>query len=456
MTDESNVPEAPLLEEIKIAGRRDSDSKSVKSVSESMQIHATNKGDEAIIIEQNETLSKGVFICNELIAMGFDQKAVFALLKHIETADLQSAMDMLIKTPYGWPHTFIPDPNNNEKCEICSEKYKDHVEARIGGLKEDEHVPETHAIFRVEEQENDDNSSIPRTNVPCKICMDGIPFGQEFHLKCGHMHCQRCVRAFLEENIRNGAVMELKCPEEKCECRFTKNDIKKLCKKDEYEKYLKFRENIEVNMSKNLRWCPAPNCGRFIESKSKTHVICECGFHMCFKCGEAWHSGSSCTKNYEKLYSGWAKDKKIQKCPKCKIRIEKNEGCNHMTCTRCNYQWCWICGGKYTSGHFENVFFGCPMLQFTSSDWSLKKIALFHLLLLVVCPLLCIYWSFVLIGGWAFELVDECYSCRCMFSFLALLMVIVVAPIVAALVVVPAFFYRLYNLCYMVVRAFSN
>jgi len=32
----------------------------------------------------------------------------------------------------------------------------------------------------------------------------------------------------------------------------------------------------------------------------------------------------------------------VKSCPNCRATIEKDDGCNHMTC-RCGYHWCWLC-----------------------------------------------------------------------------------------------------------------
>jgi len=36
-------------------------------------------------------------------------------------------------------------------------------------------------------------------------------------------------------------------------------------------------------------------------------------------------------------------------CPQCKFYIEKNGGCKHMTCQKCNHQFCWVCRSKWGS-----------------------------------------------------------------------------------------------------------
>ena len=41
-----------------------------------------------------------------------------------------------------------------------------------------------------------------------------------------------------------------------CDIEFTKNDIQQFGSSNIYKKYLKFKENINVEMDKSLKWCP--------------------------------------------------------------------------------------------------------------------------------------------------------------------------------------------------------
>jgi ariadne-1 len=44
-------------------------------------------------------------------------------------------------------------------------------------------------------------------------------------------------------------------------------------------------------------------------------------------------------------------------CPKCQVNIEKNQGCQHMTCARCKHEFCWLCM-KNWNGHSACNTFG--------------------------------------------------------------------------------------------------
>jgi len=98
--------------------------------------------------------------------------------------------------------------------------------------------------------------------------------------------------------------------------------------------------------------------------------MCRCGHVWCFKCQRDGHWPATCEqyKWYTDLYS---KDElKVtfdseqealsvkwlltytQDCPKCGSPIEKNGGCNHMSCKKCTYQYCWICQEVWESSHY--------------------------------------------------------------------------------------------------------
>jgi ariadne-1 len=51
-----------------------------------------------------------------------------------------------------------------------------------------------------------------------------------------------------------------------------------------------------------------------------------------------------------------------KKCPMCGVRIEKNQGCNHMQCrnSSCRHEWCWVCTGPWAEhGQSTGGYYKC-------------------------------------------------------------------------------------------------
>ena len=44
-----------------------------------------------------------------------------------------------------------------------------------------------------------------------------------------------------------------------------------------------------------------------------------------------------------------------KRCPRCSSPIEKNSGCNHMTCRRCCNEFCWLCMSDWRGHIAENA-----------------------------------------------------------------------------------------------------
>jgi hypothetical protein len=122
---------------------------------------------------------------------------------------------------------------------------------------------------------------------------------------------------------------------------------------------------------KNKKQCPSPNCESFLQKSNFTNYVkCENGHQFCFECLKPPHGKSKCEEMLEKDFIKWKKHKRVKRCPRCKIFTEKNEGCNHMTCVSCKYQWCWLCEGVYSYGHYDSG--ACQGHQFTRAD-NLKQ-----------------------------------------------------------------------------------
>lgn len=80
----------------------------------------------------------------------------------------------------------------------------------------------------------------------------------------------------------------------------------------------------------------------------------DCLALFCFICGSNWHEPLTCDqvkqfKSFDHESLTWI-SRNTKKCPKCKWPIEKNSGCDHMTCRKCNHEFCWNCFADMTSG----------------------------------------------------------------------------------------------------------
>ena len=84
-------------------------------------------------------------------------------------------------------------------------------------------------------------------------------------------------------------------------------------------------------------------------------LTCTCGNEICRICGENDHFPSNCgdIKTWARIVNAneaqWLHDIVTQQCPMCKMAIDKNGGCIHMTC-KCGHSFCWICM-KVWKGH---------------------------------------------------------------------------------------------------------
>uniref|UniRef100_F1KT18 RBR-type E3 ubiquitin transferase n=1 Tax=Ascaris suum TaxID=6253 RepID=F1KT18_ASCSU len=190
----------------------------------------------------------------------------------------------------------------------------------------------------------------------CSICCNrAILTG----LLCGHHFCYPCWDAYLSTKIMEEGRAYVACPE--LNCPIVVNDEKTLAliKSDTVKKrYRHLIINSFVECNQLLRWCPGADCGRVVKvaHSEARPVKCKCGTEFCFACVREWHEPVNC-----RLLQLWLKkcrddsetsnwiSANTKECPRCRATIEKDGGCNHVTCKNaaCKMEFCWVCLGPW-------------------------------------------------------------------------------------------------------------
>ena len=198
----------------------------------------------------------------------------------------------------------------------------------------------------------------------CEICCEDEPGLQSFAMKCGHRYCVDCYRQYLAQKIRDeGEAARIKCPGDGCNNIVDSKSLELLVPSELKDRYNELLMRTYVDDKENLKWCPAPECIYAIECSVKKRdlnrivptVTCERKHNFCFGCTLADHQPCPC-----KLVKQWLKkceddsetanwiNANTKECPKCNSTIEKNGGCNHMTCRKCRNEFCWMCMGVWS------------------------------------------------------------------------------------------------------------
>jgi len=186
---------------------------------------------------------------------------------------------------------------------------------------------------------------------------------------CKHRLCKDCWKAYLTVKINEGDVQKIYCPARDCPTLVPEESIKKLVDEPIYEKYIRFITKSFVEDNDQVSWCPAPNCGNAITADMMNGITvqCSCGYRFCFSCHNEAHTPCTCERVREWLRkcmdeseTGHWVTANTKDCPKCHIAVEKNGGCNHMTCRQCGYEWCWLCM-KTWKGH--NDYYACSKYE---------------------------------------------------------------------------------------------
>ncbi|WAR10894.1 AKIB1-like protein [Mya arenaria] len=209
----------------------------------------------------------------------------------------------------------------------------------------------------------------------CDICTQTFQQNQEpVHMIC-HQFCKHCWEGYLNVKIKEGGVHDITCPGYGCNILVPVEFIENVVSRDMARRYLQFDIKAFVDSNPNIKWCPFPGCGRAVRfpevvegaqsvtsprhsqipADNSRAVDCGSGHHFCWECSGEAHEPCSCD-NLQKWHGEISeiKPEKLngteqetetaanclwlvtnsKSCPNCKSPIQKNEGCNHMKCSK--------------------------------------------------------------------------------------------------------------------------
>lgn len=221
----------------------------------------------------------------------------------------------------------------------------------------------------------------------CNICYEQISY--HVKLRCGHAgSCKDCLVEHCMIRLRDDrSTKNLTC----LECKY-------LIKLDEIESFgtlalrqlyqdISFRE--WDTDQKDYKKCPTEGCpDGFYSTSKQLHTCLTCHTNYCSAClrvhddydpfslcpevpviiddpiamvvGAVWNFGSSDQDRKTRRKNLLQDAKRTKLCPGCNTVLTKIGGCNHMTCSRCGHQCCWICLKDWIQGEHS---YSCMRLE---------------------------------------------------------------------------------------------
>lgn len=128
----------------------------------------------------------------------------------------------------------------------------------------------------------------------CTICFESYSYPYQARLACGHYFCSDCIISMVSLAAKEQSIVALRCPDPSCKRVISIGDVKKMG----------FNSQIVDNLHRAMTPIERPE----VDSETRRWL-----------------------------------DFNTKPCPGCNRNIEKIKGCDHMTCSSCAYEFCWVC-----------------------------------------------------------------------------------------------------------------
>lgn len=253
------------------------------------------------------------------------------------------------------------------------------------------------------------------SNSQCPICFTSdVPLSRPL---CGHKVCPDCMFEWALTCIRDSAKIPtfIKCPQAGCTRRLTIQSILDSSSPIQRDQIHEAFTKITLRNESIFIACPVKGCsyiGYYDGPES-----CTAPFE-CPVCSYTWkeefqsdqkRKQKSFKENIYDALSELRVELTCETCPKCRVKIQKMFGCNHMVCSRCKFEFCWRCLHSFKQ-YRHNPNFICFLKSFVV--FLFVAIGIMHVLSLVsllhyVLNFLYFFFSGLIQFKWFFYIVNH-------------------------------------------------
>lgn len=229
-------------------------------------------------------------------------------------------------------------------------------------------------------------------NVPCLACTDVLDVVLVFPCTDGHTTCLPCFEQYCISRLRERRYVyeerfgyTLPCPIGCPGSYIAEPHHFRILPDQLFAQYQRFATEECVLKSGGVL-CPQPDCGAgILADVDCTRIKCyACQFVFCRNCLQGYHKGdcespdvlATTSSSYsvdatKAAHARWDEATKLtiktktKPCPKCRTPTERTGGCMHMVCTRCDFEWCWVCQNDWTRDCMGTHWFEQPLGTYT-------------------------------------------------------------------------------------------
>lgn len=197
-----------------------------------------------------------------------------------------------------------------------------------------------------------DDHGIPILTHDCAVCGESAPMADMPSLQnCAHKAetCSSCFARWIESELTAKGWKGICCPHSDCAVLLAYHEVQLHATPEVFARYESFSVRETLGGVPNFTWCLNHRCqsGQVHHEDGNIFKCIACGHKSCVVHNVAWHEGETCDEYNYRTSGAKEREQKAQeeasiaminrsskKCPgpNCAFNIQKNNGCDHMTC----------------------------------------------------------------------------------------------------------------------------